>query len=106
MNFARSKLLPLKPLVLEETIGITSTEDALSVSSPNTTEREQAACKRDQFMHNQNLNLIAIKVIFHCQCTFAFSIKSLAFCIIVCMTDFTSFAPLSSDGSVANLQLI
>jgi hypothetical protein len=36
---------PLKPVVLEETIGITSTEEALMVSSPRPSDMEHADCK-------------------------------------------------------------
>jgi hypothetical protein len=38
---------PLKPVVLEETIGIASTEEALMVSSPRPSDMEQADCKYD-----------------------------------------------------------
>ena len=46
INFDRSKMVPLRPVILEETMGITKTEDALSDSSPKPNDREQAACKR------------------------------------------------------------
>lgn len=48
-NFDLSELVPLKPVILEDTIGITSTEDALMESSPNPSDNAQAFCKRKQF---------------------------------------------------------
>lgn len=48
-NLDLSELVPLKPVILEDTIGITSTEDALIESSPNPRDNEQAFCKKKQF---------------------------------------------------------
>jgi hypothetical protein len=47
MYFDRSVPAPLNPVVLEETIGIASTEEALMVSSPRPSDMEQADCKQD-----------------------------------------------------------
>jgi hypothetical protein len=47
MYFDRSVPVPLNPVVLEETIGIASTEEALMVSSPRPSDMEQADYKQD-----------------------------------------------------------
>lgn len=42
---ARSSPLPLKPVILDDIIGITKTEDALIVSSPKPRVNAQEVCK-------------------------------------------------------------
>ena len=46
-NFDRSNPVPLKPVILDDTIGITSIADALSESSPKPRESAKAACKEN-----------------------------------------------------------
>ena len=46
--FERSSSIPLKPVVLDETIGMASTDEALIVSSPRPRDMEHADCKQDQ----------------------------------------------------------
>ena len=47
-SFERSNPVPLKPVILDDTIGITSTADALSESSPKPRESAKAACKMNK----------------------------------------------------------
>lgn len=42
---ARSNPFPLKPVIFDDTIGITRTADALIESSPNPRDNAQAVCK-------------------------------------------------------------
>lgn len=42
---ALSRPLPLKPVILDDIIGITRTEDALMVSSPKPSDNAQEVCK-------------------------------------------------------------
>lgn len=46
--FGRSFPIPLKPVVLDETISMASTDEALMVLSPRPRDMEHADCKQDQ----------------------------------------------------------
>ena len=58
---ARSAALPLNPVIFDDTMGITRTEDALIVSSPNPSANKQPVCKetkfRTCFQRDKRLNL-------------------------------------------------
>lgn len=47
-NFGRSNTVPLKPVILDDTMGITSTADAFSETSPKPRESAKAACEKNK----------------------------------------------------------
>lgn len=107
MNFVRSKVVSLKPVVLEETIGITSTEDALIDSSPRPSEREPAACKgniRKMISAHLTKGKKNIYPRVKNQSTFAFNRIIFALLSAACANEPTSFISGSSVGSLASLQ--
>jgi len=48
---ARSSPLPLNPVILDDTIGITRTDEALMVSSPKPRDNAQEVCKEIAKVH-------------------------------------------------------
>lgn len=103
---ARSNPLPLKPVIFDDTMGITRTADALIESSPIPRDNAQALCKEKEG-HISNYKIISIlhKDMFQPSITFALAIISVIFISTACTKDLVSLLCASSDGSTSLKQI-